>query len=69
MEPVGDFERQGTRMIELLSDSELFNRIATAARATALARFCTDLVIPRYEDYYRAVCDRAGTSTASAVSV
>jgi L-malate glycosyltransferase len=69
MEPVGDFERQGTRIIELLSDPGLHSRIAEAARTTASSRFCTDLIIPRYEAYYRAVCDGSGTSRASAVSV
>jgi len=56
LEPVGDIEAQAARVLELLTDEELHSRIAAAARYTALSRFCTSLVIPMYEEYYRQVC-------------
>ena len=56
MEPVGDTEAQANRLIELLTDRSLHARVAGAARKTAESRFCTDLIIPQYEAYYRQVC-------------
>lgn len=56
LEPVGDIEAQAARVLELLTDEELHSRISAAARYTALSRFCTSLVIPMYEQYYREVC-------------
>ncbi len=62
MEPVGDMDRQAGRLIELLSDAKLHSRLSEAARKTALDRFCSDLLIPRYEAYYHQVCSSGGTS-------
>ena len=56
MEPVGDTEAQAARLIALLTDEALHDRIADAARHTAKTRFCTTLIIPRYEAYYKLVC-------------
>jgi hypothetical protein len=42
--------------------------MAEAARKTATTRFCTDLIIPQYEDYYRKVCQSPGTVYPPAVS-
>jgi L-malate glycosyltransferase len=61
MEPVGDHAAQADRLIALLSDEQLHATMAGAARQTALDRFCTDLIIPRYERYYQAVCNGNGT--------
>src|SRR5690242_5267526 len=66
MEPVGDIEAQAGRLIELLTDDQLRSRMAQAARESAERRFSTDLIIPKYEAYYRTVQD--GTSKAYAVS-
>jgi N-acetyl-alpha-D-glucosaminyl L-malate synthase BshA len=55
LEPVGDIAAQAHRVVELLSDSVRYSSVAAAARRTAEARFCTSLVIPRYEEYYREV--------------
>jgi N-acetyl-alpha-D-glucosaminyl L-malate synthase BshA len=55
MEPVGGIEEQAASLTALLTDEALHDRIAAAARATALKRFCTDLIIPQYEAYYRKV--------------
>jgi N-acetyl-alpha-D-glucosaminyl L-malate synthase BshA len=58
MEPVGDTDSQAARLIGLLTDTALHDRMASAARLTALTRFCTDLIIPQYEAHYRRVCGR-----------
>lgn len=68
MEPVGDVDAQARRLIQLLTDADLHHRISTAARNTALTRFCTDLIIPQYERYYESVCGVEGTSAAASVS-
>jgi N-acetyl-alpha-D-glucosaminyl L-malate synthase BshA len=57
MEPVADTDGQAERLIELLSDSAVHERMSAAARLTATTRFCTDLLIPRYEEYYKKVVE------------
>ncbi len=56
MEPVGDIAAQSARVIELLTDDALYQRMSQSARATAVSRFCTSLIIPQYEAYYRKIC-------------
>ena len=68
MEPVGDHASQAGRIIELLTNPELHRAMADAARETATSRFCTDLIIPQYEAYYRKVCESPGTGQAPVVS-
>ncbi len=58
LEAPGDIEAQAARVSELLSDQALYSRMAGAARQTAQTRFCTSLIIPQYEEYYRQVCAR-----------
>jgi N-acetyl-alpha-D-glucosaminyl L-malate synthase BshA len=53
MEEVGDVDAQASRVLALLQDTDLYAEIASAARETALTRFCTDEIIPQYEQYYR----------------
>ena len=67
MEPVGDIEAQSERIVSLLTNDKLHSSISQGARETALRRFCTDLVIPRYEEHYRQVLGD-GTSVSPAVS-
>ncbi|HZL56198.1 MAG TPA: N-acetyl-alpha-D-glucosaminyl L-malate synthase BshA [Bryobacteraceae bacterium] len=55
LEKVGDIAGQARRVVELLSDDTLHERMAVAARKTASSRFCTEKIIPRYEEYYEAV--------------
>ena len=55
LEPVGDIAAQARRVVELLSDEGLHERVAKEARATASRRFCTELIIPQYERYYQEV--------------
>lgn len=56
MERVADVDGQAARITALLTDDKLHTKLAAAARQTALKRFCSDLIIPRYETYYRKVC-------------
>jgi N-acetyl-alpha-D-glucosaminyl L-malate synthase BshA len=69
MEPVGDIDAQAARLTLLLTDPAFHHRLSAAARKTAATRFCTDLIIPRYEAYYRHVCAAEGTFSRSAVSI
>jgi N-acetyl-alpha-D-glucosaminyl L-malate synthase BshA len=57
MEPVGDIEAQSARIVSLLTDDSLRRSISLVARQTALRRFCTELIIPRYEAHYRRILD------------
>jgi N-acetyl-alpha-D-glucosaminyl L-malate synthase BshA len=44
--------------VALLSDPALHRRVAAAARQSVTERFCTDRVVPMYEEYYEQVLDR-----------
>jgi len=68
MEAVGDIESQASRLVELLSDENLHQRMSDAARKTAVLRFCAELIIPKYEAYYEQVCGSVGTSGPVMVS-
>ena len=56
MEAVGDIDAQAARTVQLLSDDRLHERMAAAARQTAVRRFSTESIIPQYEHYYQEVC-------------
>jgi glycosyltransferase involved in cell wall biosynthesis len=56
MEPPGDAAAQAQRAIELLTNDELYDRVSSAARESAVRRFSTSLIIPMYERYYERVC-------------
>jgi L-malate glycosyltransferase len=55
LEPVGDIAAQAARAVELLADQALYDRMAAAARRTAVERFASSIVIPQYEAFYREV--------------
>jgi len=59
LEPPGDIDAQAARVVELLADRDLCTRMRWAARTTAEQRFCTSIIIPQYEAYYRQVLDAA----------
>jgi len=61
LEAVGDIAAQAARVVALLSEPRLHEKMAQAARHTALTRFCTESIIPLYEKYYREVLDRSDT--------
>ncbi len=56
LEATGDISAQSARVVELLTDEALYERVSAAARRTAVERFSTDLIIPRYEQYYNDLC-------------
>jgi N-acetyl-alpha-D-glucosaminyl L-malate synthase BshA len=55
LEAVGDIEAQAARVVQLLTDDELHYRMRKAGRWNASERFCSDKIIPKYEQYYRDV--------------
>ena len=55
LEPVGDIQAQAARVVELLANDDLRERMSVAARNTAVERFSTELIIPKYESYYNTV--------------
>lgn len=55
VEPVGNIQAQSRRVIELLKDDALRTAMALAARESAVNRFASSRIIPRYEDYYQSV--------------
>ncbi|MFB3778198.1 MAG: N-acetyl-alpha-D-glucosaminyl L-malate synthase BshA [Bryobacteraceae bacterium] len=59
LESPGDVAAQADRVTALLTDESLHRRISEAARATAVAKFCSSRVIPLYERYYREICEKA----------
>jgi N-acetyl-alpha-D-glucosaminyl L-malate synthase BshA len=61
MEPVGDIEAQAAVVTRLLVDESLYAAMSARARESARLRFSTELIIPKYEAYYRQVCAKAGT--------
>ncbi|MGA2590397.1 MAG: N-acetyl-alpha-D-glucosaminyl L-malate synthase BshA [Bryobacteraceae bacterium] len=65
LEAVGDIPAQAARVVALLTDSALHERLSGAARWTALERFCTEKIIPLYEQYYEEVCNRTGMPLAA----
>ena len=55
LEPVGDTAAQAKRVIELLTDAKLHQQMSTSARKTAVERFASTLIIPKYEAYYQEI--------------
>jgi N-acetyl-alpha-D-glucosaminyl L-malate synthase BshA len=53
-----DEEGMAASGISLLSDPVLHRRMAAAARRTVTERFCSERVVPLYEEYYGKVLDR-----------
>ena len=53
--PMGDVEAMAQAALSLLTDPALHHSVASAARETALTRFCASKVIPLYESYYHEI--------------
>jgi N-acetyl-alpha-D-glucosaminyl L-malate synthase BshA len=69
LEAVGDVAAQSQRVIALLADEPLHRRMAYAARQAAHERFCTDRIIPLYEQYYEQVLEgRLGAAGGQSVA-
>lgn len=56
---VGDVDTMARCAIEILSDDEKLHEMAKRGRQMAQARFCASRIIPKYEDFYREVLERA----------
>ena len=56
----GDVRTMADYAIRLLENPTLHSEVAQAARQTAMNRFCTSLIIPKYEDLYRRVLEQTG---------
>jgi pantoate kinase len=52
---VGDVQSMAQRILRLLREPKLRKEMAESARFTAETRFCSTLIIPQYEEYYRRV--------------
>jgi L-malate glycosyltransferase len=59
--PVGEVEAMAHAALELLGNRSSLDAMATAARATAQAKFCAYKIIPLYEQFYERMLERAGT--------
>jgi glycosyltransferase involved in cell wall biosynthesis len=57
LEPVGDIAAQAGRVTQLLTNEDLYRSMATAARQTAVERFASSIIIPKYEQYYREIVE------------
>jgi N-acetyl-alpha-D-glucosaminyl L-malate synthase BshA len=57
LEAIGDVTAQAQRVVEILSDRGLQERMAVAARRTAETRFDARRIIPQYERYYAELCE------------
>ncbi|HEX9763867.1 MAG TPA: N-acetyl-alpha-D-glucosaminyl L-malate synthase BshA [Candidatus Acidoferrales bacterium] len=55
--PARDVDAMARAAIDLLRDPPRLRQVGRAARAKAKARFCSTLVVPRYEEFYRKVLD------------
>jgi len=58
LESVGDIAAQAARVVDLLTEEDLYTRMRKAARSNASDRFCTGKIIPQYEKYYEDVLNR-----------
>jgi N-acetyl-alpha-D-glucosaminyl L-malate synthase BshA len=59
LEAVGDIAAQAARVVALLTDEQLHYRMAKTARWNAAERFCSEKIIPQYEQYYEEVLTRS----------
>lgn len=55
---VGDVDKMAEDAGRLLSDSELRRKMGKSARESAISRYRTDIVIPKYIDYYTRVLSK-----------
>lgn len=59
LEEPGDTDGQAARTVDLLTDADLRLRMRWAARTAAEERFCSSIIIPQYEAFYREVTGTA----------
>ena len=56
---VGDVETMGRYAVEILSDESRLRTMGKQCRTSARARFCSNEIIPNYEEFYRRVLERS----------
>src|SRR3984885_8107637 len=56
---VGDVEAMAGYVVELLEDEDHLREMGKACREAAQKRFCSSMIIPQYEDFYRRVLERS----------
>ena len=56
---VGDIETMARYAIDLLSSEDRLKEMSVASREVALSRFCSNKIIPEYEEFYRRVLERS----------
>jgi N-acetyl-alpha-D-glucosaminyl L-malate synthase BshA len=56
---VGDVDTMAKQAISVLEDESRLRAMGKRARRSAQARFCSTRIIPQYEEFYRAVLERA----------
>jgi N-acetyl-alpha-D-glucosaminyl L-malate synthase BshA len=59
LHPPDDLAGMADSAVAVLTDRALSRRISEAARQSVSSRFCTDRVVPMYEQYYEDVARRA----------
>ncbi len=62
---IGDTASMGKAAVELLQDDDKLRQMKAAARATAVNRFASDILVTQYEDYYISVITKKGNNNAS----
>ena len=55
---VGDVTKMAEDATRLVADEKLRKEMGTRARASAISRYSTDMVIPQYIDFYEQVLSR-----------
>ena len=58
---VGDVEKMATDAARLLADEDLRREMGRRARASAVGRYSTDLIIPRYIEFYERILAASGS--------
>jgi L-malate glycosyltransferase len=56
---VGDVETMARYAVEILRDESGLRKMGKECRTAARARFCSNEIIPQYEEFYRRVLDRS----------
>ena len=59
LHPLDDVGGMAASGVALLRDPELHARVTDAARRTVCERFCSEMVVPRYEDVYERLARRS----------
>lgn len=66
---VGDVERMSEHAARLLADADLRREMGRRARESAVSRYSTDLIIPRYIEFYERVIAASKERTARRTGV